>query len=461
MFRSVLLAIAFLVGFVELGQPASASVDSNAFVFSITPASGPATGGTPITIAYNGVPLGPVVSVTIGGIPLQNATYGTVTTGVTPPGQGGPRDVVIHYHSVTLALIETQPGGFLYGPSNTCQSVLIAEDFGGSGMPNPALWDSYANGGTLSQSGGVLFMSGVGAQFPYVRAATSSLVSPTSSWTLEVRMRWPLTNYSGVGLVAGAPFMANGGFPCQGPANIQVFGQAWRDLGNVPGTSVSFGNAWQILGAFDSAMHTFVWHVSGTTVTAYFDGNLVGQGARPNIGLDALWFGNPCLFPGNGAWCQLEIDYVTLVADELPSTYCTPGTTSNACSALVTAVGTPSASAPNGFTITAGSVEGQKTGLVFYGINGRSAAPWGGSNTSFLCVKSPVQRMTALLSGGTSGACDGALSIDWNAYMSAHPSALGQPLQVGQVVNAQAWFRDPPAPETTNLSNALEFSVCP
>jgi hypothetical protein len=28
-------------------------------------------------------------------------------------------------------------------------------------------------------------------------------------------------------------------------------------------------------------------------------------------------------------------------------------------------------------------------------------------------------------------------------------------------VNAQAWFRDPPAPGTTNLSNGLQFTMCP
>jgi hypothetical protein len=35
------------------------------------------------------------------------------------------------------------------------------------------------------------------------------------------------------------------------------------------------------------------------------------------------------------------------------------------------------------------------------------------------------------------------------------------PFTVGQVVDAQAWLRDPPAPNTTNLSDALEFSLCP
>jgi hypothetical protein len=29
------------------------------------------------------------------------------------------------------------------------------------------------------------------------------------------------------------------------------------------------------------------------------------------------------------------------------------------------------------------------------------------------------------------------------------------------VIDAQAWFRDPPAPKTTNLSDGREFTVVP
>jgi hypothetical protein len=53
------------------------------------------------------------------------------------------------------------------------------------------------------------------------------------------------------------------------------------------------------------------------------------------------------------------------------------------------------------------------------------------------------------------------LSIDWNAYIASHPSALGQPFAGGETVWAQAWFRDPPAPKTTNLSDGLVFVVGP
>jgi hypothetical protein len=141
--------------------------------------------------------------------------------------------------------------------------------------------------------------------------------------------------------------------------------------------------------------------------------------------------------------------------------YCTAGTTTAGCTALMQSTGTSSASASSGFTITANGVEGQKQGLLFYGVSGRHAGLWAPGSTSLLCVKAPVQRSGVQSTGGTLGACDGTLSLDWNAYMSTHPGALGQPLQVGQMVNGQAWFRDPPAPGTTNLSNGLEWIVEP
>jgi hypothetical protein len=141
--------------------------------------------------------------------------------------------------------------------------------------------------------------------------------------------------------------------------------------------------------------------------------------------------------------------------------YCTAGTTTNGCTPSMSATGTPSIAAISGFTLTASNVEGQKTGLIFYGISGPKASPWAPGNTSFLCVKSPTQRMPSANSGGTADACDGSLSVDWLDYLATHPGALGTPFGAGQVVNAQTWFRDPPAPNTTNLSDGLQFLTCP
>jgi hypothetical protein len=144
-----------------------------------------------------------------------------------------------------------------------------------------------------------------------------------------------------------------------------------------------------------------------------------------------------------------------------PISYCTAGTTTNGCNATLSASGTPSASASSGFTLSVSNVEGQRQGLIFYSVNGRNSAVWATGSTSFLCVKAPTQRLTTLGSGGTNNACNGAFSIDWLAWMATHPTAVGQPLTSGQKFQGQCWFRDPSASATTNLSQGLEWTLCP
>jgi subtilisin-like proprotein convertase family protein len=147
----------------------------------------------------------------------------------------------------------------------------------------------------------------------------------------------------------------------------------------------------------------------------------------------------------------------------VPVTYCTAGTTTNGCNASISTTTQPSASLATACFLNVANVEGQKQGLIFYGVNNTGFTPslWGAGSTSFLCVKSPNQRTGAQLSGGVSNTCSGAFSLDWNTYQLAHPSALGNPFSVGDKVYAQAWFRDPPAPKTTNLSDALELTLQP
>jgi hypothetical protein len=142
-------------------------------------------------------------------------------------------------------------------------------------------------------------------------------------------------------------------------------------------------------------------------------------------------------------------------------TYCTAGTTTNGCLASMSSTGTPSVAASSGFTLRASNVEGQKTGLIFYGINGPTSSPWHAGSTSYLCVRAPTQRTPTVNSGGTTNACNGSLSIDFLNYAVTHPGAVGTPLAAGQLFWVQAWFRDPPAPNTTNLSNGLQFMTCP
>ncbi len=143
------------------------------------------------------------------------------------------------------------------------------------------------------------------------------------------------------------------------------------------------------------------------------------------------------------------------------ASYCTPSTTTGGCAPTLTFSGTPSATASSGFVLTVSAVDGQRAGLFFYGASGRVAFPWSAGSTSWYCVKAPVQRTFLHSSGGSPGACNGNLAVDWNQFRAAYPGALGGAIAPSVKVQAQAWFRDPAAPKTTNLSNALEFTVCP
>jgi hypothetical protein len=180
----------------------------------------------------------------------------------------------------------------------------------------------------------------------------------------------------------------------------------------------------------------------------------LGQPYRPSFDNCATW-GN--LFQFVDRHWKFRIFGTCSVS----TTYCTAGTTTNGCVPSIAGTGVPSASANSGFTIACTNVEGQKSGIVFYGIAGRVASPWATGSTSILCVKAPTQRMGTQNSGGTLNSCNGTLAIDWNAFRAANPTALGAPFASGSLVNAQGWFRDPPAPKTTNLTNAVEFVVQP
>ncbi len=145
-----------------------------------------------------------------------------------------------------------------------------------------------------------------------------------------------------------------------------------------------------------------------------------------------------------------------------PQPYCTAGTSTNGCTPSINANVQPNTANTAGCVVTTSGVEGQKQGLVFYGVDntGYAPTPWGAGSSSFRCVKPPTRRMgSPLNSGGTAGLCDGSYVINWDAFQLANPSALGNPWLAGDKVFVQSWYRDPSAVKTSNLSNALELTL--
>lgn len=179
-----------------------------------------------------------------------------------------------------------------------------------------------------------------------------------------------------------------------------------------------------------------------------------------------LLAGSPCIDtadPSATLDCDgSRSDIGALPYAECVVTFCTAGTSANGCAASISASAQPSVSFANACTLSVANVEGAKSGLLFYGVDnsGFSAVPWG-SGSSYLCVKSPTQRTDIQSTGGSANACDGALSLDWNAYQLATPLALGNPWLVGAKVYVQGWYRDPPASKSTSLSDALELTYAP
>ena len=143
--------------------------------------------------------------------------------------------------------------------------------------------------------------------------------------------------------------------------------------------------------------------------------------------------------------------------DVAPQSYCTAGTTSSGCTATLSATRAPDTSHSAPCSLSVVGVEGQRVGIVFYSLSSQ-ATPWCAGGNSVLCVELPVQRTGVQNSGGTSGACDGVFTLDWNAFQLAQPSALGNPWNAGDTAYVQAWFRDPPSCRTTSLSDALALT---
>jgi len=146
-----------------------------------------------------------------------------------------------------------------------------------------------------------------------------------------------------------------------------------------------------------------------------------------------------------------------------PPTFCTPpGTTTNGCVPTIAATGNPNVAQNNNCVITVSNVEGQKQGLLFYGVSGQVNFPWCPTNSpSLLCVKAPTQRIFPQGTGGTVGQCNGQLQNDWNLFQNTFVGAVGAPFSSGDVVTMQGWFRDPPACKTTFLSQGITLTYQP
>ena len=137
--------------------------------------------------------------------------------------------------------------------------------------------------------------------------------------------------------------------------------------------------------------------------------------------------------------------------------YCQSKKTSKGCYPSIGWTGSlPSASQGSGFVVRAASTPGPAQGLFLYGTNGRANLP---IQQGTLCVTAPIRRVAPQIGGGT-GTCFGALSLDFNAWIT---SGVDPALVPGQWVHTQFWFRDPghAPPGDWGLTKGLEFYILP
>lgn len=250
-------------------------------------------------------------------------------------------------------------------------------------------------------------------------------------------------------------------FSARGQSAGEHLGRSVGALGNIDnlvGREIIAGSAALGLArVYDPTNDELLITVYGTSSNNLFGAAVADAGDLNNDGIRDFVVGEP-QFDGPG----LSNNGRVVVYSGTPwvASYCSAGTSSNGCVPSIGWAGAPRASATSGFQLTASGLEGQKSGLFFYGLSGRQASVWGASS-SFLCVKAPTQRCNVLSTAGTANSCNGFFVFDWLAYRAANPAALGAALTAGDLVQVQAWYRDPPSPKTTHLTGALEFLVGP
>lgn len=124
-----------------------------------------------------------------------------------------------------------------------------------------------------------------------------------------------------------------------------------------------------------------------------------------------------------------------------PQNYCVSAVSVNGCTPSMAASGTPQAGGASGFTVSAINTDGGRIGGLMYGLS-PSISPFGSGAT--LCVGAPRKRLfnRPTISSGTPGLCDGAISIDLLAFITANPLTLGAPFAAGDTVYLQGWYRD-------------------
>jgi hypothetical protein len=180
-----------------------------------------------------------------------------------------------------------------------------------------------------------------------------------------------------------------------------------------------------------------------------------GTGGYTPGATGCYWFGG---YPTNifsGFYLRIEGDGSCACTGNV-SIYCTGKVNSKGCTPAVSYSGAPSFAScgTQTFNLTASNLVGAKNGLWFYGQAATGQVFHGG----YLCVKTGTKRLSVQNTGGAGTTCNGTMTTNFNARICSGSDPL---LTAGTTRYAQAWARDPSAVNGDQLSNAVQFTICP
>ncbi len=239
---------------------------------------------------------------------------------------------------------------------------------------------------------------------------------------------------SGVGASVPAGVLALEPHTSAGVSRLYV-GGAFQTAGSLPAANVAAfdGSTWSPMGpGVAGIVYAMSSQSTGTQAALFVGGNFLDSPAlESNL---AQW--------GQTPGCA-------------PVIYCTAKLSTSGCQPLITGVGRASLSSPASFAVTSSQLEANRFGLQFFGTTGPADFLF---DDGTLCVNPPLHRLVPKNSGGVAS-CSGVMTYTL-AEVLAQPSG-GALVVLGQQVNQQGWFRDPPALTGTGLTNALQYMVVP